>query len=148
MLFRCNFLAMVGGGRKYAVCIDVFIFCLGKRPYLTQWRRPKFATTKVMIWDDRKKAFVIELPFRSEVSLMSSSYLCLSAFDVVHCQVRGLRLRRDRIVVALDAKTVVFSFTKSPQQLHVFKTFPNHRVSFLFMPRLLLPVSTLTAVIV
>ncbi|KAF4656501.1 WD repeat domain phosphoinositide-interacting protein 3 [Perkinsus chesapeaki] len=68
MLYRCNILALVGGGRN-----------------------PRFAPHKVILWDDRHPRPLAELSFRTTV--------------------RAVRLRRDMIVVAIDAKVYVYRFS-------------------------------------
>ncbi|XP_051118498.1 autophagy-related protein 18a [Andrographis paniculata] len=81
MLFRCNILALVGGGDS-----------------------PQYPLNKVMIWDDHQSRCIGELSFRSEV--------------------RGVRLRRDRIVVVLEQKIFVYNFADL-KLLHQIETFLN-----------------------
>uniref|UniRef100_A0A383WHS1 Autophagy-related protein 18a n=1 Tax=Tetradesmus obliquus TaxID=3088 RepID=A0A383WHS1_TETOB len=83
MLFRCNILAIVGGGPA-----------------------PKYPPTKVMIWDDHQVKCIGELSFRS--------------------QVRAVRLRRDRIVVALEHKVLSYNFADL-KLLHQIETLGNAR---------------------
>jgi WD repeat-containing protein 45 len=81
MLFRCNILALVGGGDS-----------------------PHYPPNKVMIWDDHQSRCIGELSFRSRV--------------------RGVRLRRDRIVVVLENKIFVYNFADL-KLVHQLDTAPN-----------------------
>ncbi|OWM62928.1 autophagy-related protein 18a-like [Punica granatum] len=81
MLFRCNIVALVGGGP-----------------------RPQYPLNKVMIWDDHQSRCIGELSFRSEV--------------------KSVKLRRDRIVVVLLQKILVYNFADL-KLLHQIETILN-----------------------
>jgi len=83
ILFRCNILALVGGGKT-----------------------PKYTPNKVMIWDDYQNKCIAEIECRSEV--------------------RGVRLRRDRIVVVMDTQVFVYNFADL-QPLRQIKTCNNSK---------------------
>ncbi|KAL3531443.1 hypothetical protein ACH5RR_010765 [Cinchona calisaya] len=65
---------------------------------------PQYPPDKVMIWDDHQSRCIGELSFRSDV--------------------RGVRLRRDRIVVVLEQKIFVYNFADL-KLLHQIETIAN-----------------------
>lgn len=81
MLFRCNILALVGGGAS-----------------------SQYPPNKVLIWDDLQSRCIGEFAFRSNV--------------------RGVRLKEDRIVVVLEHKIYVYNFNDL-KLLHQIETLSN-----------------------
>ncbi|KAI5448477.1 variant 2, Autophagy- protein 18a, partial [Lathyrus oleraceus] len=65
---------------------------------------PRYPADRVMIWDDHQSRCIGELSFRSEV--------------------KGIRLRRDRIVVVLGHKIFVYNFSDL-KVLHQIETIAN-----------------------
>ncbi|XP_051141555.1 autophagy-related protein 18a-like isoform X1 [Andrographis paniculata] len=65
---------------------------------------PEFPMNKVMIWDDRESHFTGQLSVRSEV--------------------RGVRLRRDRVIVVLEQHVLVYDFADL-KSLHEIETIEN-----------------------
>jgi len=68
MLYRCNLLALVGGGKK-----------------------PKFPRNKLIIWDDYRNEVLAEIEYNSIIN--------------------SVKLRHDKIVVAVDEKVFVYNFS-------------------------------------
>ncbi|XP_057962859.1 autophagy-related protein 18a-like [Malania oleifera] len=102
-IFRRNFFDDSGGGVGgigiVAMLFRCIIFALvGGGP------APQYPKNKVMIWDDHQSRCIGELSFRSEV--------------------KGVRLRRDRIVVILLQKLLVYNFADL-KLLHQIETFGN-----------------------
>jgi hypothetical protein len=83
MLFRCNILALVGGGPA-----------------------PRFPPNKVMVWDDHQNRCIGELSFKQKVI--------------------AVKLRRDRVVVALLTRVYVYRFSDLAL-LDQFNTLANPR---------------------
>lgn len=75
MLFRCNILALVGGGKNPRYPPNKVKFVQVLRTL------PNSCFFEVMIWDDHQNRCIGELSFRSEV--------------------KAVKLRRDRVVVVL-----------------------------------------------
>jgi len=83
MLFRSNIFALVGGGD-----------------------RPKFATNKVILWDDQQQQPIGELSFRT--------------------QVKNVKMRLEKICVVLDSKIYVYNF-EDLTLVEAIDTCPNPR---------------------
>lgn len=74
MLHRTNLIALIGGGK-----------------------RPKLGSNAVVIWDDRKKDFVLEYTFDEDVL--------------------AVRMRRDKLIAVLSRRIYVFSFPNDSKKI-------------------------------
>jgi len=81
MLYKCNILALVGGGTN-----------------------PKYPGNKVMLWDDHQNKSIAQLEFRSEV--------------------RGVKLRRESLLVVLDTQVQLYRI-QDLKQLDLVETYQN-----------------------
>lgn len=102
MMFQTNVVALVGGGE-----------------------RPRFATNKVMFWDDLSQQTIGELSFKTYI--------------------KAVRLTKDRVVVVLETRVYVYKFddlrlvdaietSPNPQGLIALNLDPDSPVPVLAVP--------------
>nr|XP_039262466.1 WD repeat domain phosphoinositide-interacting protein 4-like [Styela clava] len=82
MLHRTNLIALIGGGR-----------------------RPKLASNTIVIWDDKRKGFVLEYTFDDDVL--------------------NVRMRRDKLIAVLARKVYVFTFPNDSKKISEISTKVN-----------------------
>lgn len=101
MLFRCNYLALVGGGHK---------------PYM--------APNKLLVWDDLKKNPAIALDFNGPIKSvrLRRDRIVVVLGEFVRADSWEFRSIMNHI---LDGIIKVYTFTQTPQQLLVFETGVN-----------------------
>ncbi|RKP26391.1 WD40-repeat-containing domain protein [Syncephalis pseudoplumigaleata] len=68
---------------------------------------PRFPLNTVIIWDDAKEKEVIRLEFRSEV--------------------KNVKLLRERMVIVLQDRVYVYTFSAQPKKLYMFETPHNDK---------------------
>ncbi|KAI8048511.1 WD40-repeat-containing domain protein [Syncephalis plumigaleata] len=68
---------------------------------------PKFPLNTVIIWDDSKEKEVIRLEFRSEV--------------------KNVKLLRERMIIVLQDRVYVYTFSAQPKKLYMFETPDNDK---------------------
>jgi hypothetical protein len=114
MLFRCNILAIVGGGaastyppNKVGILQHTRVSMLNRSIAHLRGLR-----VQVMIWDDHAGRCIGELSFRSQVCGVCCAFSVPQSpySGSIAMQVRAVRLRRDRIVVSLEHKVLVYNF--------------------------------------
>ena len=100
MLGKANFIALIGGGKQPKYPQNKVCYPL---PYF----RPSANHVEVIIWDDAKQKVAVQLP--------------------VLTTVRGVRISRNHIVVALQNSVRVYNFKSSPDLKGVYETDDNPR---------------------
>lgn len=83
MLYKCNILALVGGGQN-----------------------PKYPQNKVMLWDDNQTKCIGEMTFRSEVKAVK-----LRTNRLIFQIIPILFIYFERVVVVLEKKIYVYNFS-------------------------------------
>src|SRR3989337_2031863 len=98
MLGKANFLALIGGGKQPK-------FPQNKVSVAVDEDRPNAECRQVIIWDDAKQKIALQLP--------------------VLTTVRGVRLSRTHIAVALQNSVRVYKFQSQPELWAAFETADN-----------------------
>jgi WD40 repeat protein len=99
MLGKANFIALIGGGKQPK-------FPQNKvGPSGISWMKLRSQSVQVIIWDDAKQKVAIQLP--------------------VLTTVRGVRLSRTHIAIALQNSVRVYKFQSPPELWAVFETADN-----------------------
>ena len=103
MLYRCNYVGIVGGGKNPKYPKNKGVRSIFNSYFI--FKSSQISISLAIVWDDYQKKVAISLEFNADVL--------------------AIKLRRDRIAVVFEKLLKVYSFSQTPQLLHVFETYSN-----------------------